>query len=357
SRYVDSLLITTLATSDERNVALYAVDNSNNLSEPVVVSVTPGQSHIYAIVESITAEPYSGGIRLTWDNPNRVDMAVEVLLQDSTENYVTYATFTGNASEGIGVKFTGLEPVRSYFGVYVRDRWGNRTPVKYYTIVPKPYLIRPYLADRTSFPVPQFFDHPLYMDMSELTYEVWVRRREPQSFIVSTIMGIDDPKSMLLCIYDNGVGAYAGTWLWGPRAELETWYHIAFVYDGSMLRLYVNGKQEASAPRSGYIDISIKYPGDPAFMIGQSIGARYFDGEMNDIRVWSVARTQDQIRANMFGAVDPSTPGLIANWRFDDGEGTVIRDYSPNGYDITASEPFEWVLAPTTPASLEEFDE
>ena len=39
---------------------------------------------------------------------------------------------------------------------------------------------------------------------------------------------------------------------------------------------------------------------------------------MDEIRVWDHARTQDQIRANMFTALTGPEPGLAGYWNFDD---------------------------------------
>jgi hypothetical protein len=88
--------------------------------------------------------------------------------------------------------------------------------------------------------------------------------------------------------------------------------------------------------------MSVSHSEDGAFMIGQSYGGRHLDGEISDVRIWSVARTRAEINGNMCG-VDPETPGLVANWRFDERRGTVIKDYSPNGYDIETETAFEWV--------------
>jgi hypothetical protein len=353
SGFIDSLTITGFGTTDEREVKLYAVDNSNNESEPVTVTIVPGQSDIYNIVESVAVEPYSGGVRLNWSNPNGRDIAVELLYMDATEEYVAYETFYSNAEAGYGVKFGGLEPVRSYFGVYVRDRWGNTTPVKYYTVVPDPYLMNPYLANKTSFKVPQFAGNGMYAEMGQVTYEAWIKMHGYPSDApyMSTILGVEDgtDKTLMIRIINQDVvqvSAFGGGLTSNTHLELNRWYHLAATYDGSMIRLYINGRLDASRSRSGYHNMSVYNANDGAFMIGQSLGARMFDGEISDVRIWSVARTADEINGNMCGA-DPETPGLIANWRFDDRKGTVIRDYSPNGYDIEANTEFEWVMNPS----------
>jgi len=64
---------------------------------------------------------------------------------------------------------------------------------------------------------------------------------------------------------------------------------------------------------------------------GESL-SDFFNGIVDEIRVWDAARTQEQIQATMDTKLTGSEPGLIGYWNFDDG--TVI-DLSPNGNDGT----------------------
>jgi hypothetical protein len=348
SRYVDSLTVIGLASTDRRDVALYAVDNSNNESEPVTVTIIPGQSQIHNIAESVTMEPYAGGVRLRWSNPDKLDIAVSVLYMDATEEYVPYETFYSNEETGRGVKTGKLEPVRSYFGVYIRDRWGNTTPVKYYAVTPEPYMIYPNLAKTTAFKVTQFTNNLLYAEMEQVTYEAWIRMNayEEEFPFIASVMGIETADAFLIRIVSDEIEVPTFAKMTATtRVKLDEWYHIAVTYDGSVAKLYVDGNEEASRQKTGLHDMSVNYLDDGAFMIGQSFGGRWFDGEISDVRIWSVARTRMEINNNMCG-VDPGTPGLVANWRFDERKGTAIKDYSPNGYDIEAGTKFEWTVAP-----------
>ena len=69
------------------------------------------------------------------------------------------------------------------------------------------------------------------------------------------------------------------------------WYHAAVTYDGSTVRLYVNGVEEGSWSES-----SMSTPSSDTFQIGcQYGGARHFDGALDDVRVYDRALCADEI--------------------------------------------------------------
>lgn len=119
--------------------------------------------------------------------------------------------------------------------------------------------------------------------------------------------------------------------------ETGHWIHFAAVYDGSVLRIFVDGELMHSVnTKGGNIDLSESYP-NTCFAIGRSAGmARYFDGYVSECRVWNVARSVDELNAGIC-YVDPTSPGLIAYWRFNGEEqpdGSVL-DETGHGYNAT----------------------
>ena len=57
-------------------------------------------------------------------------------------------------------------------------------------------------------------------------------------------------------------------------------------------------------------------------------GERPFHGKMSEVRVWSVARTENQLKQNMLGVV-PASEGLALYYKLDGSEtqeGGVIKD-------------------------------
>lgn len=54
-----------------------------------------------------------------------------------------------------------------------------------------------------------------------------------------------------------------------------------------------------------------------------------FHGQLDEVRVWNRARTQEQIRAGMRQTLSGEEPGLVGLWNFDEGD---ARDRSPSGH-------------------------
>ena len=109
--------------------------------------------------------------------------------------------------------------------------------------------------------------------------------------------------------------------------SLSTWSHVAGVYDGTSIHLYLNGTEVASAPFTGSI---------PMTNVPISIGNSYtqdrpFDGTIDEVRVWNIARSQAQIQSTMNCPLTGNETGLAGYWRFDEGSGLIAYDASGHG--------------------------
>ncbi len=107
---------------------------------------------------------------------------------------------------------------------------------------------------------------------------------------------------------------------------INRWTHVAGTYDGKALRLYVNGVQVSQMSASGSMGLT----SDPLIIGNKDIGGSDgLVGYLDDVRVWSVARTPAQIRDGMSGSVSGQS-GLRGEWRFDTPGGGSVEDSSPN---------------------------
>jgi len=110
---------------------------------------------------------------------------------------------------------------------------------------------------------------------------------------------------------------------------LNTWQHVAATYDGSIMSIYVDGNliETKNAANINFIsplrDLTI----------GSWAGGNgsIFAGNIDEVRVWSVSRTQAEIQANMNTCLTGAETGLAAYYQFEDGTGsTTLTDLSPN---------------------------
>ena len=101
-----------------------------------------------------------------------------------------------------------------------------------------------------------------------------------------------------------GAGIFGGTKsrAIGPAALApNTWTHLATTYDGSLVRLYVNGVQVSSAAASGSITSSTRVLG----IGGDPIYGQYFAGRIDEVRIYNVPLSAAQIQTDMTTPIGP----------------------------------------------------
>lgn len=97
----------------------------------------------------------------------------------------------------------------------------------------------------------------------------------------------------------------------------EVWQHIAWVYDGVKVALYVDGEPKGSAPASGAITSS-----DTPLSIGKHIspwGLATFDGGIDEVSLWSKALSQVEIQDMMANELVGDEAGLELYYKMNQG--------------------------------------
>lgn len=117
-----------------------------------------------------------------------------------------------------------------------------------------------------------------------------------------------------------------------PLANQEGWFHIAASYDGTSLRGFINGVEQGAK----VLSMPLATPAG-VVNIGRSrlVGGSFFDGRIDELRIWNVARSQAEIQASMSSRLTGNEAGLVAYYRFDDGSGAVARDDSKSAKNAT----------------------
>lgn len=107
--------------------------------------------------------------------------------------------------------------------------------------------------------------------------------------------------------------------------------NITGSFDGASVQLFVNGELKHSVPVIGIVNGNTD-----KFYIGSTAGtSNYFNGNIDEVSVWNVARTSTQIQRDFSRILTGNETGLMAYWRMDESVGNFLFDasYANNVYN------------------------
>ena len=157
-----------------------------------------------------------------------------------------------------------------------------------------------------------------------MTLEAWIRPAVAGNAYL-TVMMKERPGSDAYALYANGSGnnraPIAEVYIGGYRDAVGTtqlatgvWAHVAATYNGNVLALYVNGVQAAQLLIAGSITTSTS----PLRIGGNTIWGEWFNGLIDEVRVYNRALTATDIQTDMNRPITnpdttpPSAPGTLA---------------------------------------------
>lgn len=133
------------------------------------------------------------------------------------------------------------------------------------------------------------------------------------------------------------------------------WHHVALVRNATsgQLTIYIDGIQDATT-FPGFTSIGNTL----ALIVGSENGvggplAHAYSGDLDELRIWNVVRSQSEIQANMAVPLTGNETGLVGYWDFNEGSGQIVHDKSQtqahgqlgSSPDADAGDP-QWILAP-----------
>jgi hypothetical protein len=110
----------------------------------------------------------------------------------------------------------------------------------------------------------------------------------------------------------------------GLNPAINQWAHFAMSWDGTAARLFVNGVERGTqvAPVGNMMATVLTQLtigcNNPRFAC--------FNGQIDEFRVWNMARTAVQITSTMNHPLMGNEPGLTGYWKFDETTGTSAAD-------------------------------
>jgi hypothetical protein len=165
---------------------------------------------------------------------------------------------------------------------------------------------------------------------NRFTFEAWVAVSSPSS--CSSIAG----KSFTQAWWVGVCGTTLRSYLKGTPSLRDggvipagAWTHIAVVFNGTRRFHYINGEQVLNVPETGPLTTStaeMRIGSDVSFGVTPQ-------GSIDEVRLWSIARTQAQIRQFINQRINVAQAGLVGVWALDGNAMDVVgpRDGSVQG--------------------------
>jgi Concanavalin A-like lectin/glucanases superfamily len=139
------------------------------------------------------------------------------------------------------------------------------------------------------------------------------------------------------CIVSSATGTQGAVPGLGT-VNLGEWYHLALVADNVQVSFYVNGELQGT-DTTGY---SLDYAALPLYFGRTNASGGgwegFFNGQIDEVRIWNTTLTQTTIRQWMHREVSDSHPNygnLVGYWKLNEGSGQTVYDATANDNDGT----------------------
>ncbi len=171
-------------------------------------------------------------------------------------------------------------------------------------------------------------DHPALNPTSAFTFEAWVSITNSGSGEdCRTIAGKQWQQSWWIGLCTVGGKPTLRSYLKGTpsiknggQIEPGRWTHIAVVFTGTERRHYINGELAMSAAETAPLTTSTAQ-----MRIGSDVAWQFPPtGGIDEVRLWNVARTEAELRANFNREITTADPGLVGVWAFNGNASDVV---------------------------------
>ncbi|MBM3236380.1 hypothetical protein FJZ31_08785 [Candidatus Poribacteria bacterium] len=185
---------------------------------------------------------------------------------------------------------------------------------------------------------------------SQVTMEAWIKATAFPNAWISIIYKGDkqtsdacENRSYVLFLNSSGfihlASAPSGQgqmYLNSPEGliALNKWYHVVGIIDtkSGVMRILINGVEVARRDSGKDIHLSalpLRIGGSHEEYVSEQSP---FAGQIDEVRIWNITRTQEEIQETMHTALSGKEPGLVGYWRFDDA-GNIAIDSSKSHAD------------------------
>ncbi|PFR98118.1 glycosyltransferase [Priestia megaterium] len=155
-----------------------------------------------------------------------------------------------------------------------------------------------------------------------------------QRFAVTPIFGAyEDRKNSVagvgVSVGSNGISVYEHTTDHLPpvlvfNGSISNWVHVAIVYQNKVPTLFINGEYIRTGLKS------LKKNVVPSGVFGGLDPYGFYNGGLSEIRIWSIAKNQEELSTMMNKELSGGETGLVGYWKLDEGSNSIAKDSSQN---------------------------
>lgn len=137
---------------------------------------------------------------------------------------------------------------------------------------------------------------------------------------------------------------------WGADLTGQTiisdgkWHHAAISYNGKEHTMYLDGKEETKGNPQPFNTVLNNCTIGCWYIADNNLG-EFFEGTIDEARIWKFAKTQEQIKEDMMKALIGNEPDLVSYWNFNEGKGKLLADLTTSDNDGELVGAPEWLRA------------
>jgi hypothetical protein len=154
---------------------------------------------------------------------------------------------------------------------------------------------------------------------------------------VNYFLGIRPTDSVLVADFENNTNSGNHPVAGVTKVKKNQWQHAAVTYDGTTWRLYLNGVLD----RTLTVSRTPQSASTQNLAFGSSLNSTntaegFFNGKIDEIRIWNAARTATQISSNYNLEVLSGT-GLVGRWSLNENSGIVAVNTGTGGTAVNGT--------------------
>ena len=317
---------------EDQPISLADIDIANVDGDVLTVTLTSAQGSISANAGGGGAfiVPSGNGVSIT-------GLAVDVRAAMDTASFTGDPGFFGTANVDITVNDGGVTPVVSTVAVQVQEI-PNVAPIVTAVQNSTGALIQDGVDSKSTIAHSAALDFGGATPMSvELRIKTSDDVNRLQTLFDKSDTNVVDSSPFRLHMADGAIR------VWNVSVEPSTppnilqpntWYDIGVTYDGANLKIYIDGILMSDAP------FTMGPSNDSPWNIGDdNIGSRDFQGLIDDLRVWDVALSEEEIQSHIGAEIadPPNEPGLVALYNFEGSFNGEVPDQTGNSNPVVLS--------------------